>query len=99
VKDRAATMPAGATVVKVKWWVEEGEPHAYAAMIKREPGYDPAHGDWEYVYETFGEAAKVERGKLENCIACHKLAKDRDYLFRDYLNASAPGKAPEKSGQ
>ena len=56
-----------------------------AAMIKRESGYDPAHGDWEYRYDRrWPEADKgVVWGKLASCIDCH--ARGTDYLFRPYL--------------
>jgi hypothetical protein len=48
-------------------------------MIKRERGYDPAHGDWEYFY--FTDAAKVEHGKLDSCGACHEKARGTDRVF------------------
>jgi len=48
-------------------------------MIKRRPGYDPAHGDWEYFY--FEDANKVESGKMNSCIQCHSGAADKDYVF------------------
>jgi hypothetical protein len=52
-------------------------------MVKREPGYDPAHGDWEYVYAGADKA--VTRGRLDSCIDCHFQVADKDYLFRTYL--------------
>lgn len=39
----------------------------YAAMIKREAGYDTKHGDWEYLYVTRGADSTIERGHLHNC--------------------------------
>ena len=48
-------------------------------MIKREPGYDPAHGDWEYFY--FEDPDKIERGKIGSCVGCHGGAAARDYVF------------------
>jgi hypothetical protein len=86
-------MPVGAVVVKEKWWgFSPGGLNAdpkradldklpasteYGMMIKREPGYDPAHGDWQYVYV---EAGKVTEGRLPSCIQCHSQFKARDYL-------------------
>lgn len=58
-------------------------------MIKREPGYDPQHGDWEYLYVVQKPEKKVTRGRLESCIKCHWQAKDRDYVFRNYLPRKA----------
>lgn len=48
-------------------------------MIKRAPGYDPEHGDWEYFY--FENPAKITSGRIANCVQCHTNAKDRDYVF------------------
>jgi hypothetical protein len=86
-------VPVGTTILKVKQWSETAGPAwphpSYAAMIKREPGYDPADADWEYVYTYRADdpagAWKTERGKLDACIDCHRNAKATDYLFRTYL--------------
>jgi hypothetical protein len=48
-------------------------------MVKRSPGFDPAHGDWEYLY--FDDATKIESGRMTSCIACHEAAKNTDYIF------------------
>ena len=54
-------------------------------MIKREPGFNPKSGDWEYLVFD-GSGSKVEaRGKLENCQACHAAKSETDYVFRSYL--------------
>ena len=85
-------VPAGTVVVKEKYpeYSPNTPPVAVAAMVKREPGYDPENGDWEYAYEQRWPEAerKVVRGKLRSCIDCHQGARDTDYLFRPYLRAS-----------
>lgn len=63
----------------------------FGAMIKREPGYDPENGDWEYAYVVRGPAKQLTRGKLASCIDCHSHMKDRDYLFRTYLPGQVEG--------
>jgi hypothetical protein len=87
-------VPVGTVVIKEKHldYAPGTPPSAVAAMIKREPGYDPEHGDWEYAYEQLKpeNERKLERGKMESCIECHKGTKSTDYLFRPYLKA--PGK-------
>jgi hypothetical protein len=81
------TMPVGSVVVKEKWWNEwASQPSAYAAMVKREAGYDPDNGDWEYVYVQLDGERRVQRGRINNCIVCHQGAASRDYLYRTYLN-------------
>jgi hypothetical protein len=86
VSGGTAPVPVGTTVVKEKFW-KDGEPvTGVAAMVKREAGYDPGFGDWEYVYSwrNPGGPWTTERGKLDNCRACHHGAKETDFLFRTY---------------
>ena len=91
-----APMPVSTTIVKEKHYdnFAKGPPPEYGAMIKREPGYDPANGDWEYLYVEQKPEKKVTRGLLHMCIECHSHAKEKDYLFRTYL----PGNAAPVSG-
>jgi hypothetical protein len=81
-------VPAGTTVVKAKGWADcpdQGE--WFAAMTKREPGYDPAGGDWEYLTaRREGGRWQVERGPLADCSGCHQQAAGTDFLFRGYLS-------------
>jgi hypothetical protein len=86
-KEVGTPLPVGTTVVKEKHTdIFAKEPAAeYGAMVKREPGYDPAHGDWEYVYVVLKPEKRVSRGRLESCVECHAHAKDQDHLFRTYL--------------
>jgi hypothetical protein len=48
-------------------------------MIKRDPGYDPQHGDWEYFYTD--DETPLQSGRIGNCVDCHENASDRDYVF------------------
>ncbi len=83
------SVPVGTIVIKEKYqhYSPDTPPVAVAAMIKRELGYDPQHGDWEYAYEQRWpeHERKVIRGKLDSCIDCHQNASGKDYLFRPYL--------------
>jgi hypothetical protein len=85
-------VPVGTVVVKEKYqnFSANARPEAIGVMIKHEPGYDPDHGDWEYAFEQFQpeQDRKMVRGKLENCIECHKGTRGTDYLFRPYLKAA-----------
>ena len=85
-------LPVGSAVVKEKHDIDlaSGPPHEYAAMIKREAGYDTAHGDWEYQYVVRGKPETITSGKLGSCIDCHANKADQDYLFRTYLPAAPP---------
>ena len=78
--------PAGSLVVKEKLAARDSsEPELLTAMYKREAGYDPEGGDWEYmVLDGRGQEVKA-RGKLESCRACHQAVADTDFVSRNYL--------------
>jgi Cytochrome P460 len=77
-------VPVGTVVVKEK--MTGGTVVAVGTMTKREPGYDADHGDWEYGYrELKGDAPPPTTGKIDSCIACHRIAEKKDFLFRTYL--------------
>ena len=88
-KESAKAYPVGAVIVKEKsglnYWSSEGDRKSkkthdgVGGMVKRAPGFDPAHGDWEYFY--FEDAAKIESGKIASCVACHAGAAGRDFVF------------------
>ena len=91
-QDDSAAYPVGSVVVKEKHELVTDGPSpdglavdqasstaAIAGMIKRAPGYDPDHGDWEYFYYENNQVAAT--GRLSNCIDCHTYAADRDYVF------------------
>jgi len=80
-------LPTGAVVVKEKYYAGGPAPgplYGYAVMTKREVGYYPEGGDWEYEYVSLVPERKETRGRLANCAACHASAKERDFLFRSY---------------
>lgn len=53
--------------------------HGLGGMIKRAPGYDSTHGDWEYFYVAPG--GEVESGRIATCVVCHQAATGRDCVF------------------
>lgn len=80
-------LPAGTVIVKEKWQ-DHSEPKQlleYGLMIKREKGYYPESGDWEYAFVTLFPEKKETRGRMAECADCHGQARDKDYLFRNYL--------------
>jgi len=79
-RDKARTYPVGSVIVKQKIFNTHGAANGVGGMIKRAPGYDSEHGDWEYFY--FEDLAKIETGKIANCVNCHAGAEDRDHVFK-----------------
>lgn len=81
--------PEGSVIVKEKIgnYFEGRKPVLYTLMRKREPGYNPAVGDWEFSVVA-GNGTQVEAiGKLENCQGCHINKQDSDFVFRPYVNS------------
>ncbi len=78
--------PKGTVIVKEKLTTAESiSPELLTVMIKREKGFNPKDGNWEYMTVN-GEATEVTaKGKLENCMACHAAEKSTDYVSRQYL--------------
>ena len=67
--------------------LENLKPSLYTLMIKREPGYNPAAGDWEFAVASEKEGRIEAGGKLESCQACHLEKRDQDFVFRSYLKS------------
>ncbi|MEX2215987.1 MAG: cytochrome P460 family protein [Phycisphaeraceae bacterium] len=79
-EDKAA-YPVGSVIVKRKLRDDDEKrlDTGVGGMIKRSPGFDPQHGDWEYFY--YENPAKIEHGKIASCVQCHRLAAKTDYVF------------------
>ena len=86
LEERQPRFPVGSLVVKEKLAARDAsEPELLTAMLKRDAGYDPAGGDWEYlVLDGSGREVRA-RGRLESCRACHQADADTDFVSRNYL--------------
>jgi hypothetical protein len=64
--------PVGALVV-VEQYRDSGcmDLQEYGVMKKREEGYDPGNGDWQW-YRLDIRQHVAETGKIARCAACHK---------------------------
>ena len=77
--------PEGTVLVKEKYAaVTGGEPELMTIMIKREKGFNPKGGDWEYAVADGKGTAIRERGKIAECQSCHASRKKQDFVFRTY---------------
>jgi len=70
--------PEGSIVLKEKL-SSDGTVAAVGGMIKRAPGFDRSHNDWEYFYAE--QDQKMNKGLLQNCIACHVKVESTDYVY------------------
>jgi hypothetical protein len=83
---RNPKFPVGSMIVKEKLGSTGGtNPEVLTAMIKREPGYNPEGGDWEYLVLNGSASKIVEQGKLTRCSGCHTPYKNTDFITRTYL--------------
>lgn len=83
---RSPKYPTGSMIVKEKFGSPDStKPEVLTAMIKREPGYNPENGDWEYLVLDGAASKIVERGKLTRCSGCHRPYERSDFVTRTYL--------------
>ena len=79
--------PTGSVIVKKKIGnSSEGQTTLlYTIMKKREPGYNPVVGDWEF-FVVAGNGTQLEAsGKIESCQGCHVKKSETDFIFRPYV--------------
>ena len=83
----SSSFAPGAVIVKLKHRDAQNPrgKEAIGGMIKRNPGYNPASGDWEFFYRENG---KLESGRLSSCIECHATASKSDYVFASWIGNS-----------
>lgn len=78
--------PIGSVIVKHKQDRTMGHPSLlYTIMRKRNPGYNPSVGDWEFSVVNADGTTVEASGKLENCQGCHIKKPDSDFVFRPYV--------------
>lgn len=83
------TFPIGSAIVKEKTRGRGGAVELSTFMVKRNKGYNPKCGDWEFGVIDGPTRKIVERGKIERCIKCHIEKKELDFTFRTYLPSTA----------
>lgn len=78
--------PVGSMIVKEKFGSPDSTmPEMLTAMIKREAGYNPDSGDWEFLVLDGAASKIIEQGKLTRCSGCHRPYQHSDFVTRTYL--------------
>jgi Cytochrome P460 len=80
--------PVGSVIVKEKYagpQAEQADLVAIALMIKRQAGFDPAHGDWDYAYYEPSLGVVQTTEQTAYCGQCHAAASASDFVFVDGL--------------
>lgn len=73
LNDPSGKCPEGTIIVKEKWMDPniDAQPKLMTVMRKRESGYNPDCGDWEFAqFDGDGERI-IAQGRLESCMNCH----------------------------
>lgn len=84
-KQQTPRFPEGSIIVKQKVDRKDQNPLLYTIMRKREPGYNPQVGDWEFSVVGANGKEMLARGKIDNCQSCHVGEATSDFVFRDYV--------------
>ena len=80
------SFPPGTVIVKEKRRkADSPQPELLTVMRKRDPGFAPKHGDWEYEAIQIPEPEKPFPRMVEHCQACHAQVKGRDYVYGSYV--------------
>lgn len=80
-----ADFPEGTIIVKERHATKTSGVEFCTVMRKREEGYNPQCGDWEFSVLNEKNVA-TDVGRLETCMGCHAEQKKLDHTFRSYLD-------------
>ena len=82
-KDAGSRFPVGTVILKQKFpTVNAKDADFYTGMLKREEGFNPACGDWEFFTMTGDRRAVTARGRIESCIDCHRQYAKTDFITK-----------------
>lgn len=82
--------PVGTIIVKEKRTdVSAASPELLTVMIKREAGYNPEVGDWEFAVMDGAARTVRESGRIESCMSCHVTQKAADFVYRPYVSRAS----------
>lgn len=76
--------PEGSFILKEKLGWKDSKTTLFTAMFKREKGYFPEVGDWEFLTIDAKAEKITERGKLQSCAECHKDYAKGDFVTKLY---------------
>jgi hypothetical protein len=78
--------PRGAVILKQKFRdAAAKDAELFTGMLKREKGYNPAAGDWEFFALKADATAVVPLRNFKSCVGCHEPFRATDFVSRRYL--------------
>lgn len=90
--------PVGTQIVKENYYLDSAsppQPLTATIMVKREPGYAPKTGDWQYA-QISPDGTVILSGNGDDpvvqqmCVSCHGNIGARDYVFATHFSSSGP---------
>lgn len=77
--------PVGSILVKEKHDQDDtSTSELLTVMVKREKGFAPKVGDWEFlVLDGFAKA--IQKGDSKTCVSCHTSVSENDFVYADYV--------------
>jgi hypothetical protein len=79
----------GAVIVKEKLRpgvekerAQEGSPRELGIMIKRQKGYNPDNGDWQFLLVDAQNRLVSHEKEVFHCGKCHQIKADSDFVYR-----------------
>jgi hypothetical protein len=89
LKQGKGIYPQGTMILKQKYTdPDRKKTDLFTGMLKRQKGYNPEVGDWEFFILNSTGKTVTALGRIESCIQCHAEFKDHDFVSRDYLPES-----------
>lgn len=84
--------PEGTIILKQKFaHADAGKPDFYTGMLKREKGYNPKVGDWEF-FTLSGDAKTITaRGRMNDCMDCHGQHPNSDFVMKELYSWALRG--------
>ncbi len=77
--------PVGSILVKEKHDQDDASSsELLTVMVKREKGFAPKVGDWEFLVLD-GFARAIQRGDSKTCVSCHTSVSENDFVYADYV--------------
>jgi hypothetical protein len=82
ISKKAVSFPEGSIIVREKpSQAADGKPEVLSVMIKRERGFNPDGGDWQFLLIN-GAGTKVKlHQKTGACLDCHKSQAQTDFVY------------------
>jgi hypothetical protein len=85
MRTNSGVFPLGTIILKEKFSDPAGRvTELFTGMLKRETGFNPGCGDWEFFTLSADAKNVTSRGKLQSCMECHVEYKDSDFVTKHY---------------